>query len=118
MNGREWIRITAAENIPLREGRSVQVGDSSVAVFNLGDRFVALENRCPHRGGPLADGLVSSASDAVAVTCPLHNWRICVTSGQVLRPEDQEAGCVRTFEVKVEEGIVLLALRNTAQAAA
>jgi len=107
----EWIRITPVENVPLREGRSVQIGEVSVAIFNLGDRFVALENRCPHRGGPLADGIVSSAGEAVAVTCPLHNWRVCVASGRVLKPANEGACRVRTFEVKVEEGVVLLSVR-------
>ena len=47
-------RITAAENIPCREGRSVRVNEREIAIFNLGDRFIAVENQCPHRGGPLA----------------------------------------------------------------
>src|SRR5262249_35826022 len=57
-----WIRITRAENIPLREGRAVKVGDQEVAIFNLGEKFLAVNNRCPHRGGPLADGIVSGNS--------------------------------------------------------
>lgn len=119
MEQRDWIQITIGENIPRREGRSVQVGGLTVAIFNLGDRFVALENRCPHRGGPLADGIVSSAGNAVTVTCPLHNWRICAASGQVLKPDAGEPACVRTFDVKVEAGVVLLAVdRDVAEAVA
>ena len=75
----KWIRITRAENVPQREGRVLTLGSRPVALFNLGDRFVALENRCPHNGGPLADGIVGGTS----VTCPLHNWKICLDSGQV-----------------------------------
>ena len=52
-----WVSLTAIENIPVREGRSVQVGGRKLAIFNLGNRFLAVENRCPHRGGPLADGI-------------------------------------------------------------
>src|SRR5882724_6085384 len=52
----KWIRVTTTENIPLREGRCVQIGDEEIAIFNLGDRFVAVDNACPHRGGPLCDG--------------------------------------------------------------
>src|ERR1700687_1010300 len=63
-----WIRITEPENIPLREGRGVEVDGHQIALFNLGDRFLAVENRCPHRGGPLSDGIV--AGDVVV--CPLH----------------------------------------------
>jgi nitrite reductase (NADH) small subunit len=103
----DWIRITPAANIPPREGRSVQLGDLELAIFNLGDRFVAIENRCPHKGGPLADGIVSSLGDSVTVTCPLHNWRVCVDSGAVRKPGG-EAACVRGFQVKVEDGVVMV----------
>ena len=109
MHSAEWIAITHASNIPEREGRSVRIGDLDVAVFNLGDRFVAVESRCPHLGGPLADGFVSSSGDAVTVTCPLHNWRICMESGSVVKPSAQETPCLRTFPVKEENGIVMLA---------
>jgi nitrite reductase (NADH) small subunit len=100
-----WIRITAAENIPPREGRAVQVGELSLAVFNMGGRFLAIENRCPHSGGPLADGIVGGAM----VTCPLHNWRICLESGQVSHPCESGVPQVRTFPVEVEDGIVKIA---------
>jgi nitrite reductase (NADH) small subunit len=54
----KWIRVTRAENIPLREGRSVQIGDQELAIFNLGEgRYVAVDNACPHRGGPCATAL-------------------------------------------------------------
>ncbi|MBL8233285.1 MAG: nitrite reductase small subunit NirD [Bryobacterales bacterium] len=114
-----WIRITAAENIPPREGRAVKLGNVEVAIFNLGGRFVALENRCPHRGGPLADGIVSSQGDVVTVTCPLHNWRISVESGRVVKPGGEAAACLRTFEVDVVDGIVTVrADQDERQAAA
>src|SRR4051794_13337240 len=77
-----WIRITDASNIPVREGRAVQLGELSLAIFNTGEGFLAVENRCPHGGGPLADGIVGGST----VTCPLHNWRICLESGEVTRP--------------------------------
>ncbi len=101
-----WIRITPAENIPLREGRAVQVGALSLALINTGERFLAVENRCPHLGGPLADGIIGGTT----VTCPLHNWRVCLESGKVTKPCDGVEHQVRTFEVKVEDGIVMLAL--------
>ena len=119
MSAAQWVRVTAAENIPLRQGRSVQFGGMAVAIFNLGDRFVALENRCPHRGGPLSDGIVSAAGNAISVTCPLHNWRVCIDSGRVLKPAGDHAACARTFEVKIEDGIVMLDLnRELSEAAA
>jgi nitrite reductase (NADH) small subunit len=98
-----WIRITHAENIPLREGRAVKLGHEEIAIFNLGEKFLAVGNRCPHRGGPLADGIVSGDS----VVCPLHTWKVCLSSGEVKRPREQRA-CTRTFPVKVIDGIVLL----------
>lgn len=101
-----WIRVTAAENIPPREGRTVRLGSLSLAIFNTGDRFLAIENRCPHGGGPLADGIIGGAT----VTCPLHNWRVCLESGHVTKPCASDAPQVRTFPVKVQEGIVCLQL--------
>ncbi len=109
----KWIRVTATENVPPREGRALRIGPLSLAVFNTGDRFLIVENRCPHGGGPLADGIVGGNT----VTCPLHNWRICLESGTVAKPCESQAPSVRTFPTKVENGIVLLAL-DEAQAAA
>jgi nitrite reductase (NADH) small subunit len=108
-----WIRITEVENIPPREGRSIELGSRTLAVFNLGDRFAAIDNRCPHQGGPLADGIVGG----VTITCPLHNWRVCLESGLVTKPCDPGALPVQTYPVKVEDGILLLGL-DDAQAAA
>lgn len=111
------IRVTPAENIPLREGRSVNLGGIEIAIFNLGDRFVAIENRCPHSGGPLADGIVSNFGEATTVTCPLHNWRICVDTGSVAKPSGEPA-CLRTFPAMVEDGIVVVVLKDDLAAAA
>src|SRR5437868_3619673 len=108
-----WIRITPAESIPPREGRAVNLGSMSLAIFNTGEEFLAVENRCPHAGGPLADGIVGGKT----VTCPLHNWRICLESGRLTKSCEGGMGEVRTFPVKVENGIVLLAL-DQAQVAA
>ena len=102
---KRWVRITAVENIPLREGRAVEVGGQVVAVFNLGDRFLALENRCPHRGGPLADGIVSAGT----VVCPLHAWKVDLTTGSVTnQPENPQ--CVKTFPARIEAGVIFVEL--------
>jgi len=100
---KEWIRVAYCEDIPLREGRAVLVGDREIAVFNLGDRFLAVDNRCPHRGGPLADGIVSGES----VVCPLHGWKIDLQNGNVQRPAATPA-CVKTFAARVAAGTLLL----------
>ena len=109
----KWIRITSTENIPEREGRALMLDSRSVALFNLGDRFVALENRCPHGGGPLADGIVGGAT----VTCPLHNWRVCLDSGAITKPCDVSSPAVQTYPVKVENGVILLGLDEASAAA-
>jgi nitrite reductase (NADH) small subunit len=111
----DWIRVTAAANIPLREGRAVKVGGLEIAIFNLGDRFAAIENRCPHLGGPLADGIVGGYGDSVTVTCPLHTRRLCLDSGQVVKPGGKD-DCVRTFAVRVSEGIVQVEASSLGQA--
>jgi nitrite reductase (NADH) small subunit len=105
-----WIRITHAENIPLRQGRAVTVGGEEIAIFNLGEKFLAVHNRCPHRGGPLADGIVSGNS----VVCPLHAWKICLTTGAVQRPAEQSA-CTRSFPVRVVDGIVTVQIEQDQQ---
>jgi nitrite reductase (NADH) small subunit len=100
---RGWIRIARCDDIPPREGRVALIGSHEVALFNLGDRFCAVDSRCPHRGGPLSDGIVSGA----AVVCPLHGWRVSLENGAVERPGDSNA-CVRTYPTRVENGVVLI----------
>lgn len=109
-----WIRITPVENVPPREGRSLTLGGMSLALFNTGEKFLAVENRCPHGGGPLADGIVGGET----VTCPLHNWRICLESGHVTKPCESGVTPVRTFPVKVEDGILVVGLEAELVAAA
>jgi nitrite reductase (NADH) small subunit len=106
----KWVRITDCRNIPLREGRSVKVGGHDVAIFNLGDRFVAIENRCPHRGGPLADGIISGAT----VVCPLHAWKVDLATGTAAGSPGF-AGCVQTFDVRVDNGCIFLAIPRSAR---
>ena len=98
-----WVRIAYCRDVPLREGRAVKASNREVAIFNLGDRFLAVENRCPHRGGPLADGIVSGTT----VVCPLHAWKICLETGKgVTGPS--ATSCVETLPLRVESGIVML----------
>jgi nitrite reductase (NADH) small subunit len=105
MSTYRWVRITEPSNIPVREGRAVSVGNRELAIFNLGNRFMAVENRCPHQGGPLADGILSGSS----VVCPLHAWRVDLQSGCVVKPANA-SGCVQIFETKVHDGFVMVAL--------
>jgi nitrite reductase (NADH) small subunit len=97
-----WIRIARTEAIPAKEGRAVNIGGQELAIFNLGDRFVAIENQCPHKGGPLCDGIVSGS----VVVCPLHGWRFDLNTGLAVRAS--AAACVTTYATRVEDGVVLV----------
>jgi nitrite reductase (NADH) small subunit len=99
-----WVRIGSCGSVPLREGRTVRIADREIALFNLGNRFLAVDNACPHRGGPLADGIVSGRS----VVCPLHAWKIDLETGGVERPAATEAPCLTTYPVHVEEGTIVI----------
>ena len=105
-----WTQITTLENIPPLEGRSVTVGDLEIAIFNLKDRFVTIENRCPHKGGPLCDGIVSGT----AVVCPLHGWRFDLDTGLAIRAS--LPACVATFPTRVENGIVAVDIASPIRA--
>jgi nitrite reductase (NADH) small subunit len=90
-----WIAIGSINDIPLRGARCVATPEGRIAVFRtIENRFFAVEDRCPHKAGPLSQGLVHGA----AVTCPLHNWVISLESGQALGADE---GSVRTFALKV-----------------
>jgi nitrite reductase (NADH) small subunit len=110
MSERSWIRVTTTSNVPPREGRAVRIGDREIALFNLGDRFLAVESRCPHQGGPLSDGIVTGS----AVVCPLHAWRVNLDSGCVERPGG--AACVRTYPTILDGDTVLVELPAAALA--
>jgi nitrite reductase (NADH) small subunit len=106
MTESRWIRVTPLENIPAREGRSVEIGGREIAIFNLGDRLLATSNRCPHKGGPLCDGIVTGAS----VVCPLHAWKVSLESGSVERPAGEQDRCVETYPVRVDDGVIVVAV--------
>jgi nitrite reductase (NADH) small subunit len=99
-----WVRIARCEEIPEREGRTAFVDGREIAIFKLGDRFLALDNRCPHRGGPLADGLVAGHT----VVCPLHAWKVNLETGTVERPAGTSP-CIRQYATRVEGDLVAIA---------
>jgi NAD(P)H-dependent nitrite reductase small subunit len=103
-NQRNWTRITLAENIPPREGRAVKVGDVEIAVFNLNGRYLTIENACPHKGGPLCDGIVTGT----AVVCPLHGRHFDLETGMPVRAS--EPTCLAVFPTRVEDGVVFVAM--------
>src|SRR6266576_1632408 len=91
------------QNIPLREGRSVNVAGREIAIFNLGDRVLAIDGRCPHQGGPLGEGIVTGST----VVCPLHAWKISLETGRIRKP-DENTAFVATHRTRIESGIVLV----------
>jgi nitrite reductase (NADH) small subunit len=101
-----WIRVAPCDQIPPRQGRSVSIGDRELAIFNLGDRFFATDNECPHKAGPLCDGIVTGS----AVVCPLHAWKINLSDGHVERPQGNGDHCVATYDVRVDEGVIVVSV--------
>jgi nitrite reductase (NADH) small subunit len=99
------ILVLLGLSIPVHEGKAVEIAGRRLAIFNLGDSFVAVDDCCPHRGGPLSDGIVSGSS----VTCPLHAWSFDLRSGNVLNHPESSA-CLSTFPVRIEEGVVCVQL--------
>ncbi len=98
-----WIDIGALTDIPRQGARCVNAPAGRIAVFRtLGDDVFALEDHCPHRGGPLSQGIVHGAS----VTCPLHNWVISLETGEAMGADE---GSVKTIPVQVAEGRLLIA---------
>ena len=99
----EWTSICQVEDIPVLGSRRVsRAHGMDVAVFrNDKDEVFALLDRCPHKGGPLSQGIVFGTS----VACPLHNWTIGLCTGQAAAPD---VGCTPRFEVKVDAGQVFL----------
>jgi len=95
-----WIDVGPLAGLPERGARVVRVGGVSIAVFRTGtDGVFALRDSCPHRGGPLSQGIVHGER----VTCPLHDWVIDLKSGSAVGADE---GCTPTFATRVEEGRV------------
>ena len=102
-----WVRICTIEEIPLLGARVLECGDGdNIALFRPApDRVFALTDRCPHKGGPLSQGIVSGDT----VTCPLHGWNIALDSGQACAPD---VGCARRHAVQLRDGDVWLSLAH------
>ncbi|XJZ28754.1 nitrite reductase small subunit NirD [Bacillota bacterium Lsc_1132] len=98
------VLIGKTAEFPSGLGKTVTIGSKEIAVFKLENgEFRAIENRCPHKGGVLAEGMVSGTF----VYCPMHDWKICLTDGNVQAPDK---GCVKTFHVDVHGGEVFILL--------
>jgi nitrite reductase (NADH) small subunit len=99
----QWKAVCNVADIPVLGARVVKrATQPDVAIFrNSEDAVFALLDRCPHRGGPLSQGIVFGER----VACPLHNWSIELNSGCAVAPDE---GCTQKFSVKVEDGKVYL----------
>jgi nitrite reductase (NADH) small subunit len=98
-----WTEIAKLDDIPRLGSRVLRTDTMDLAVFRTaGDQVFALRDSCPHKGGPLSQGIVHGTT----VTCPLHNWKIDLASGQAQGPDE---GCANSYPVKVENGVVYLA---------
>lgn len=99
----DWVEIGGIEDIPRRGARCVNTPAGKIAVFRTADDQVyAIEDRCPHKGGPLSQGIVHGAE----VTCPLHNWVFSLETGLA---QGADEGVVRTVALQVVEGRILMA---------
>lgn len=103
----DWVSVCATGAIEPGMAGTVPVdgapqGMDEIAIFHtIGGTFYALVNACPHKGGPLSQGIIHGDS----VSCPLHNWRISLKSGEAL---GDDTGCTPTIPLKIEAGAIWL----------
>ncbi|MDX1749012.1 MAG: nitrite reductase small subunit NirD [Methylophaga sp.] len=99
-----WTEVGPVESVPKKGSRVMTTPDGDVAIFRTsGDEVFALFDQCPHKKGPLSQGIVYDKR----VACPLHNWVIDLSSGEATGPDE---GCTRSFDTKVEDGLIYIAL--------
>jgi nitrite reductase (NADH) small subunit len=99
-----WTEVAALEAIPRRGARVVETPHGKIAVFRtMANEVFAIDDRCPHRSGPLSQGLVHGKE----VTCPLHGLRVHLDTGRAVEPDE---GCTRRHATKIEHGIVYVFL--------
>jgi nitrite reductase (NADH) small subunit len=97
-----WIRVCRVEDIPKLGARVVRSAACNIAVFrNAEDEIFALHDKCPHKGGPLSQGIVYGRT----VACPLHNQNINLQDGHAIAPD---TGCTKSYAVRVAGGEVFL----------
>jgi nitrite reductase (NADH) small subunit len=97
-----WVKAVSYEDLAYNTGKTIRYQNEEVALFKLSSgKLQAIQNRCPHKDGVLAEGIVCDEH----VFCPLHDRKIHLPSGLVQAPD---TGCVRTYTTKIEDGIVFI----------
>lgn len=106
----KWLDIGPVDQLPVLGARTLPVqGGKEIAIFHTANNEVyALINECPHKQGPLSQGIVHDTS----VACPLHNWRISLVTGQAL---GEDVGCVPTIPVKIDGGRIFISRKEALQ---
>lgn len=103
----EWLTVGPLGLIPRAGARQVRHGAACIALFRtVDDEVFALHDQCPHRKGPLSQGLVHGRQ----VTCPLHGWHICLADGQAQAPDH---GTVTHYPVRIHKGQVQIQIPQT-----
>jgi nitrite reductase (NADH) small subunit len=101
-----WVEVGRIEDIPLLGARLVKSAKGDIAVFRTqGDEIFALRDKCPHKGGPLSQGIVHGKK----VACPLHDWKIHLDTGLAVAPDE---GCAARYPIEVRDGIIFLSLER------
>lgn len=97
-----WIDVGRMEDIPSLGSRVITTEHGSIAIFRTADdKLFALNDSCPHKGGPLSQGIVHDER----VTCPLHNWVISLETGQATGPDE---GCTQRYPIKLDDGTIFI----------
>lgn len=104
-NQSAWIEVGKVDSIPRQGARVVERPEGNIAVFRtIDDEVFALADKCPHKGGPLSQGIVHGKK----VACPLHDWRIHLDSGEAVAPDE---GCAASYPVRLEGDTIFLSLQ-------
>ena len=108
MQTEQWIEVGSVSDIPKDGARVIKTPLGDIAVFrNMQNEIFALRDKCPHKGGPLSQGIIFGRT----VACPLHNWNIALETGIAVAPDE---GCAASFPVRMEGEKIFLSLTPNA----
>jgi len=100
----DWIEVGSIYDIPRQGARVIERAEGDIAVFRtIDDKVFALHDKCPHKGGPLSQGIVHDNR----VTCPMHDWKINLETGEAVAPDEGRTSC---FDVRIEQDKIYLNL--------